>query len=111
MRLTGDSFLIHQTFIIYFAHPKYKQIYIIANKREYLAKIISELRATLPKRNDYARRTVELLATQGKTYSKQQVYNILTGRYHNTDVAEAFISVVEIEKKRVTALEARATAA
>ena len=37
---------------------------------EHLAKIISELRATLPKRNDYARRTVELLATQGKTYSK-----------------------------------------
>ena len=37
---------------------------------EHLAKIISELRATLSKRNDYARRTVELLATQGKTYSK-----------------------------------------
>ena len=76
---------------------------------EHLAKIISELRATLPKRNDYARRTVELLAAQGKAYSKQQVYNILTGRYHNTDVAEAFISVVEQEKKRVAALEIRAT--
>ena len=76
---------------------------------EHLAKIISELRATLPKRNDYARRTVELLAIQGMTYSKQQVYNILTGRYHNADVAEAFISVVETEKKRVAALEARAT--
>ena len=78
---------------------------------EQFAKIISELRATLPKRNDFARRTVELLATQGKTYSKQQVYNILTGRYHNTDVAEAFISVVEEEKKRVAALQVRATKA
>ena len=78
---------------------------------EQFAKIISELRATLPKRNDFARRTVELLATQGKTYSKQQVYNILTGRYHNTDVAEAFISVVEAEQERVTALQARATKA
>ena len=68
---------------------------------EQFAKIISELRATLPKRNDFARRTVELLATQGKNYSKQQVYNILTGRYHNTDVAEAFISVVETEQERV----------
>ena len=78
---------------------------------EHFAKIISELRATLPKRNDYARRTVELLASQGKSFSKQQVYNILTGCYHNTDVAEAFISVVEEEKKRVAALEARATKA
>ena len=78
---------------------------------EQFAKIISELRATLPKRNDFARRTVDLLASQGKTFSKQQVYNILTGRYHNTDVAEAFISVVEEEKKRVAALEARATKA
>ena len=78
---------------------------------EQFAKIISELRATLPKRNDFARRTVELLASQGKTYSKQQVYNILTGRYHNTDVAEAFISVVEAEKERVAALEIRATKA
>ncbi|MBC8085423.1 MAG: hypothetical protein H7Z21_19665 [Hymenobacter sp.] len=78
---------------------------------EYFAKIISELRATLPKRNDFVRRTVKLLATQGMTYSKQQVYNILTGRYHNTDVAEAFISVVEAEKERVAALGARATKA
>ena len=78
---------------------------------EQFAKIISELRATLPKRNDFARRTVELLATQGKTYSKQQVYNILTGRYNNTDVAEAFISVVVVEQERVTALQARATKA
>jgi hypothetical protein len=78
---------------------------------EQFAKIISDLRATLPKRNDFARRTVELLASQGKTYSKQQVYNILTGRYHNTDVAEAFISVVEAEKERVAALEVRATKA
>ena len=78
---------------------------------EQLAKIISELRATLPKRNDFAKRTVDLLASQGKTYSKQQVYNILTGRYHNTDVAEAFISVVEAEQERVAALEARATKA
>ena len=78
---------------------------------EQFAKIISELRATLPKRNDFARRTVDLLASQGKTFSKQQVYNILTGRYHNTDVAEAFISVVEEEKKRVAALQARATKA
>ena len=78
---------------------------------EQFAKIISELRATLPKRNDFARRTVELLVIQGKTYSKQQVYNILTGRYHNTDVAEAFISVVEAEQERVAALEARATKA
>ena len=78
---------------------------------EQFAKIISELRATLPKRNDFARRTVELLANQGKTYSKQQVYNILTGRYHNTDIAEAFIRVVEVEKKRVAALEVRATKA
>jgi hypothetical protein len=78
---------------------------------EQFAKIISDLRATLPKRNDFARRTVELLASQGKTYSKQQVYNILTGRYHNTDVAEAFISVVEAEKERVAALEIRATKA
>ena len=52
-----------------------------------------------------------MLASQGKTYSKQQVYNILTGRYHNTDVAEAFISVVEAEKARVAALEIRATKA
>ena len=78
---------------------------------EQFAKIISELRATLPKRNDFARRTVDLLASQGKTYSKQQVYNILNGRYHNTDVAEAFISVVEAEQERVAALEARATKA
>ena len=57
---------------------------------EQFAKIISELRATLPKRNDFAKRTVDLLATRGLTYSKQQVYNILLGRYHNTGVAEAF---------------------
>ncbi len=76
---------------------------------EHLAKIISELRASLPKRNDFTRRTVELLASQGKVYSKQQVYNILLGRYHNADIAEAYISVVEEEKKRVAALEARAT--
>ena len=49
---------------------KSKQRYVIANKMEQFAKIISELRATLPKRNDFARRTVELLATQGKSYSK-----------------------------------------
>ena len=78
---------------------------------EQFAKIISELRATLPKRNDFAKRTVELLATKGLIYSKQQVYNILLGRYHNTDVAEAFISVVEAEKKRVAALQIRATKA
>ncbi|WP_035558046.1 MULTISPECIES: hypothetical protein [Hymenobacter] len=78
---------------------------------EQFAKIISELRATLPKRNDFAKRTVELLATKGLIYSKQQVYNILLGRYHNTDVAEAFISVVEAEKKRVAALQVRATKA
>ena len=78
---------------------------------EQFAKIISELRATLPKRNDFAKRTVELLATKGLIYSKQQVYNILLGRYHNTDVAEAFISVVEAEQERVAALEARATKA
>ena len=78
---------------------------------EQFAKIISELRATLPKRNDFARRTVELLVIQGKTYSKQQVYNILTGRYHNTDVAGVFINVVEAEQERVAALEARATKA
>jgi hypothetical protein len=78
---------------------------------EQFVKIISELRATLPKRNDFARRTVDLLASQGKTFSKQQVYNILTGRYHNTDVAEAFISVVEAEQERVAALEAQATKA
>lgn len=78
---------------------------------EQFAKIISELRATLPKRNDFAKRTVDLLASQGKTYSKQQVYNILSGRYHNTDVAEAFISVVEAEKERVNALQVRATKA
>ena len=78
---------------------------------EQFAKIISELRATLPKRNDFARRTVDLLASQGKFFSKQQVYNVLTGRYQNTDVAEAFISVVEAEKKRVNALQTRATKA
>ena len=78
---------------------------------EQFAKIISDLRATLPKRNDFAKRTVDLLASQGVTYSRQQVYNILLGRYHNTDVAEAFISVVEAEKKRVAALGARATKA
>ena len=78
---------------------------------EQFAKIISELRATLPKCNDFAKRTVDLLASQGKTYSKQQVYNILNGRYHNTDVAEAFIIVVEAEQVRVAALEARATTA
>ena len=78
---------------------------------EQFAKIISELRATLPKRNDFAKRTVDLLATRGLTYSKQQVYNILLGRYHNTDVAEAFICVVEEEKKRVAALQVRATKA
>lgn len=87
---------------------KSKQRYEPANKMDHLAKIISEIRATLPKRNDYARRTVELLATQGKTFSKQQVYNVLSGRYPNTDVAEAFISVVETEQRRVAALEARA---
>lgn len=75
---------------------------------EQLAKIISQLRESLPKRNDYARRTVEQLATQGKTFSKQQVYNVLSGRYFNTDVAEAFISVVETERQRITALEVRA---
>jgi hypothetical protein len=45
------------------------------------------------------------------TPSSRQVYNILNGRYHNTDVAEAFISVVETEKERVNALQARATKA
>jgi hypothetical protein len=78
---------------------------------EHLAKKLSELRATLPKRNDYAKRTVEHLATKGKTYSKQQVYNVLSGRYLNTDVAEAFITVVETEQKRIAALEVRAAKA
>ena len=78
---------------------------------EQFAKIISDLRAPLPKRNDFAKRTVDLLSSRGLTYSKQQVYNILLGRYHNTDVAEAFICVVEEEKKRVAALQVRATKA
>lgn len=75
---------------------------------EQLAKKISELRATLPKRNDFARRTVEYLAAKGKEFSKQQVYNVLSGRYLNTDVAEAFICVVEEERKRIADLEKRA---
>lgn len=78
---------------------------------EQFARIISELRATLPKRNDFAKRTVDLLAFLGKVYSKQQVYNVLNGRYHNTDVAEAFISVVEAEQARMNALQVRATKA
>lgn len=78
---------------------------------EHLAKKISELRATLPKRNDYARRTVEHLAAQGKEFSRQQVYNVISGRYPNVDVAEAFITVVEAERKRIATLEARAVKA
>ncbi|WBO85235.1 hypothetical protein [Hymenobacter yonginensis] len=72
-----------------------------------MAKKISELRATLPKRNDYARRTVEYLAARGQEFSKQQVYNVLSGRYHNADVA--FICVVEEERKRIADLEKRVT--
>ncbi len=78
---------------------------------EHLAKKISDLRATLPKRNDFARRTVEHLAAQGKQFSKQQVYNVIGGRYPNVDVAEAFIIVVEAERERIADLEVRATKA
>ncbi|AII50861.1 hypothetical protein N008_02555 [Hymenobacter sp. APR13] len=63
----------------------------------------------MPKRNDYARRTVEYLAARGQEFSKQQVYNVLSGRYHNADVAEAFICVVEEERKRIADLEKRVT--
>ncbi|RZJ88555.1 MAG: hypothetical protein EOO60_10940, partial [Hymenobacter sp.] len=70
---------------------------------EHLAKIISDLRASLPKRNKYAQRTVELLAARGQQFSRQHVYGVLSGRHFNADVAEAFISVVEAERERLVA--------
>lgn len=62
---------------------------------------------SLPKIRDYSNLVVAHLAKNGKTYSKQQVYNVVTGKYFNLDVAEAFISVVEDNRKRAKELEER----
>ena len=50
--------------------------------------------------------TVKLLAEQGKVnkykrpYGIHAVYGVLRGKFHNVDVAEALISILEAEQKR-----------
>ena len=77
---------------------------------EHIAKKISEQRHLFGKRSNYANRIVANLQAKGKCFTRQQVYNVITGRYFNMDVAEAFFEELEAEKKRRVDLETLANA-
>ncbi|QJX47806.1 hypothetical protein HMJ29_12980 [Hymenobacter taeanensis] len=73
-----------------------------------MAKKISEQRHLFGKRSNYTARITANLAAKGKAFTRQQVYNVVTGRYFNMDIAEAFFEELEAELKRRAHLEARA---
>ena len=75
---------------------------------EHIAKKISEQRHLFGKRSNYANRIVTNLGAKGKSFTRQQVYNVITGRYFNMDVAEAFFEELDAEVKRRAGLEALA---
>ena len=75
---------------------------------EHIAKKISEQRHLFGKRSNYANRIVTNLGAKGKCFTRQQVYNVITGRYFNMDVAEAFFEELDAEVKRRAGLEALA---
>ncbi|SDY29520.1 hypothetical protein [Hymenobacter psychrophilus] len=75
---------------------------------EQVAKKISEQRHLFGKRSDYTARITANLAAKGKKFTRQQVYNVVSGRYFNMDVAEAFFEELDAELRRRADLEARA---
>lgn len=75
---------------------------------EHIAKKISEQRQLFGKRSNYTARIVDNLKAKGKEFTRQQVYNVVSGRYFNMDVAQAFFEELEVEKKRRADLEALA---
>lgn len=72
---------------------------------EHIAKKISEQRQLFGKRSNYTARIVDNLKAKGKEFTRQQVYNVVSGRYFNMDVAQAFFEELEVEKKRRADLE------
>lgn len=72
---------------------------------EHIAKKISEQRQLFGKRSNYTARIVDNLKAKGKDFTRQQVYNVVSGRYFNMDVAQAFFEELEVEKKRRADLE------
>ena len=76
---------------------------------EHIAKKISAQRHLFGKRSDYTARIVANLAAKGKDFTRQQVYNVVSGRYFNMDVAEAFFEELAAEMKRRADLEALAS--
>jgi hypothetical protein len=75
---------------------------------EHIAKKISEQRHLFGKRSNYTARIISNLEAKGKSFTRQQVYNVVSGRYFNMDVAEAFFEELEAEIKRRADLEALA---
>jgi len=75
---------------------------------EHIAKKILEQRHLFGKRSDYTARIVANLAAKGKALTRQHVYNVVSGRCFNMDVALAFFEELEVEKKRRGDLEALA---
>ena len=76
---------------------------------EHIAKKISEQRHLFGKRSNYTARIIANLQAKGKEFTRQQVYNVVSGRYFNMDVAEAFFEELEAEVKRRADLEALAS--
>lgn len=72
---------------------------------EHIAKKISEQRHLFGKRSNYPTRILSNLEAKGKVFTRQQVYNVVSGRYFNMDVAEAFFEELEAEVKRRADLE------
>ena len=72
---------------------------------EHIAKKISEQRHLFGKRSNYTTRILNNLETKGKAFTRQQVYNVVSGRYFNMDVAEAFFEELAAEVKRRAVLE------
>ena len=72
---------------------------------EHIAKKISEQRHLFGKRSNYTARIIANLEAKGKVFTRQQVYNVVSGRYFNMDVAEAFFEELETEVKRRADLE------
>ena len=72
---------------------------------EHIAKKISEQRHLFGKRSNYTARIIANLEAKGKTFTRQQVYNVVSGRYFNMDVAEAFFEELAAEVKRRADLE------
>ena len=75
---------------------------------EHIAKKISEQRHLFGKRSNYTARIITNLEAKGKAFTRQQVYNVVSGRYFNMDVAEAFFEELEAELKRRADLETMA---